>query len=308
MPAPSATYAGVLLADWGSSTLRAWRLDGAGAVAAQASFPLGVSRLAPGGAAEALDSVVRSALGAAGLPALLCGAIGSNVGWIDAGYVDCPASPATVAGRLARPAADVAIVPGLRCYGPGGPDVLRGEETQALGWLQGDPARRRGARLLCLPGTHAKWLAVADGQVVQFASAMTGELYALLGEHSILRTVEPEAAPYDPAAFLLGIDTAGDGSAFATRLFAARGRLLAGQFAAEAAPSYLSGLLIGAEVNSLWPAMRAEAGRVELIGDAKLTGLYATAMQRLRIPHKVWDGDAAVLCGLKTLWKMARAG
>ncbi|MBS0410567.1 MAG: 2-dehydro-3-deoxygalactonokinase [Proteobacteria bacterium] len=296
---------GVLLADWGSANLRAWRLDDAGEVAAKAVFPLGVSRLPAGGAAEALSGTVRPALGAEGLPALLCGAIGSNVGWIDAGYMDCPASPAAVAQRLARPAPDVAIVPGLRCIGPAGPDVLRGEETQALGWLQGDPARRRGARLLCLPGTHAKWLAVADGVVVQFASAMTGELYALLGEHSILRTVDPKAAAHDPAAFLLGVNTAGNGSAFATRLFAVRGRVLAGQLAPESAPAYLSGLLIGAEVNSLWPMMRAEADRVDLIGDAGLTGLYATAMLRLRIPHKVWDGDAAALCGLKTLWRLA---
>jgi len=296
---------GVLLADWGSTNLRAWRLDADGKVAASGAFPLGVSRLPPGGAPEALDSEVRPALGAVGLPALLCGAIGSNVGWIDAGYVDCPASPAAVAQRLAWPAPDVAIAPGLRCIGPAGPDVLRGEETQALGWLQGDPARRRGARLLCLPGTHAKWLAVADGAVVQFATAMTGELYALLGEQSILRTVDLKAATHDPAAFLLGIDTAGNGSAFATRLFSVRGRVLAGQLAPESAPAYLSGLLIGAEVTSLWPAMRAEADRVALIGDARLTGLYATAMLRLRIPHEVWAGDRAVLCGLKTLWKLA---
>lgn len=296
---------GVLLADWGSSNLRAWRLDGDGEVAAQASFALGVSHLPRGGAAEALAVTVRPALGAEGLPALLCGAIGSNLGWIDAGYVDCPASPMAVAERLVRPAPDVAIAPGLRCIGLAGPDVLRGEETQALGWLQGDPARRRGARLLCLPGTHAKWLAIADGLVVQFATAMTGELYSLLGEQSVLRSVDPDTAKHDPAAFLLGIDTAGGGSAFATRLFGVRSRVLAGQMSPQSAPSYLSGLLIGAEVTSLWPAMKAEADRVELIGDGELTRLYATAMLRLRIPHKIWDGDAASLCGLKTLWRLA---
>lgn len=295
----------VLLGDWGSTNLRVWRLDADGAVAQRAELPLGVSRLPPGGAARALEEQVRPAVGGEGLPVLLCGAIGSNVGWIDAGYVDCPASPASVVAQLARPAAGVAIAPGLRCFGLGGPDVLRGEETQALGWLQGDPARRRGARLLCLPGTHAKWMAVVDGQVVQFATAMTGELYALLGEHSILSTVDPATAAHDPAAFLLGIDTAGNGSAFATRLFSARGRLLAGQFSAEAAPSYLSGLLIGGEITSLWPALRAEADCVEVIGDAKLTRLYATAMLRLKIPHRVWDGDGAALCGLKTLWSLA---
>jgi len=295
----------VLLVDWGGTTLRAWRLDGAGEVAARAEFPLGVSRLPPGGAAEALDRTVRPALNAQGLPALLCGAVGSTLGWVDAGYVDCPASPAAVAQRLVWPAPDVAIAPGLCCIGPSGPDMMHGEETQALGWLQGDPGRRRGARLLCLPGTHAKWMALADGLVVQFATAMTGELYALLGEHSVLRTVDPFAAAHDPAAFLLGIDTAGNGSAFATRLFGARGRVLAGQLEPGSAPSYLSGLLIGAEVTSLWPAMRAEADRVELIGEAGLTHLYATAMLRLRIPHKVHDGEATALCGLKALWKLA---
>ncbi|MGZ3377145.1 MAG: 2-dehydro-3-deoxygalactonokinase, partial [Phenylobacterium sp.] len=81
----------LLACDWGTTNLRAWTLDGQGGVAAQRDFPLGVSRLAPGEAALRFEAEVRPALGAEGLPAILCGMIGSNIGWTTAAYADCPA-------------------------------------------------------------------------------------------------------------------------------------------------------------------------------------------------------------------------
>ncbi|HEX7757947.1 MAG TPA: 2-dehydro-3-deoxygalactonokinase, partial [Caulobacteraceae bacterium] len=84
---------GFIAGDWGTTNLRAWRLDADGEVVARRDFPLGVSQLAPGSAGAVFETKVRPALGGEGLPALLCGMIGSNLGWTAAGYIDCPADP-----------------------------------------------------------------------------------------------------------------------------------------------------------------------------------------------------------------------
>ncbi|MGO4806814.1 2-dehydro-3-deoxygalactonokinase [Arthrobacter sp. 2MCAF15] len=62
--------------------------------------------------------------------------------------------------------------------------VIRGEETQVIGALArlGDPADAT----LILPGTHTKWLRVADGEIADFATVMTGELHAALLDATIL--------------------------------------------------------------------------------------------------------------------------
>lgn len=291
---------GFIAGDWGTTNLRAWRLDAEGQVVARRDFALGVSRLERGTAGEVFETQVRPALGGEGLPALLCGMIGSNLGWMAAGYLPCPADPAQLARGLAHPAPGVSIVPGLTCAGLSGPDVMRGEETQVLGWLAADPARRKGWRVLCLPGTHAKWVAVADGQIVRFLTAMTGELFDLLKTHSVLRAA---GAAEDMAAFTLGVMAAGDGSALANRLFSARGRFLAGDLAEASVESYLSGLLIGAEIGALWPDVRGEGDSVDIIGDAKLARLYAAALKQRKIKATIVDGETAALDGLRAIWR-----
>ncbi|MDB5425835.1 MAG: 2-dehydro-3-deoxygalactonokinase, partial [Phenylobacterium sp.] len=185
--------AAVLLAcDWGTTNLRAWTLDAQGAVVAGKDFALGVSKLAPGEAGPLFEAEVRPALDARALPAILCGMIGSNLGWRTAPYADCPAGLDELA-RALTPVTELArIVPGLRCEGiAGAPDVMRGEETQLLGWLAQNPDRREGRQVICHPGTHAKWVVVEVGRIVRFVTAMTGELFAVLGRHSVLKSDAP---------------------------------------------------------------------------------------------------------------------
>src|SRR5438477_4894503 len=124
---------------------------------------------------------------------------------------------------------------------------MRGEETQILGWLALNPERRDGRHVLCHPGTHAKWVLIEDGRIVRFVTAMTGELFAVLSQHSVLKT---DAPADDDAAFDLGLAAADGGGALAARLFTARARVVGGDAPASSTPSYLSGLLIGAEVAS----------------------------------------------------------
>jgi 2-dehydro-3-deoxygalactonokinase len=299
----------LIACDWGTTNLRAWALDATGAVLTQREFPLGVSRLAPGEAAARFRDEVRPQLAAGpDTPAILCGMVGSNLGWMAAPYVDLPADAAGLAARLVtaeNTGARVRIVPGVRGPGFNGRgDVMRGEETQLVGWLARHPERSKGRGLVCHPGTHAKWMVVENGRLTAFVTAMTGELFSILTRHSVLRTATP---PQDTAAFDEGVDAAGDGAALAARLFTARARVVGQGAPEETTASYLSGLLIGAEVAAT-PHLLGVAGEpVSLLGDARLCALYARALEIRGLRSEIFDGEDAAAAGLFTLHGMADA-
>jgi 2-dehydro-3-deoxygalactonokinase len=167
--------------DWGTSSLRAYRLDRAGAIVEKRSAPLGIMHVEGGRFAEALESQVDDWLEAGDGPMVMSGMIGSRQGWKEAAYVECPAGAEQIGARL-QPVSwgggrEAWIAPGLSCRDPGGvPDVMRGEETQILGVLETLPK----AAWICLPGTHSKWVEVRDGRIHSFTTHMTGEAFATL--------------------------------------------------------------------------------------------------------------------------------
>ena len=295
----------LLACDWGTTNLRAWTLDADGQVVLHHEFPIGVGRLQPGEAAQRFQREVRPTLQAERLPAILCGMIGSNLGWVPVPYRPCPADLDDLAAAMQAVAPDVRIVPGVSCPGvTGASDVMRGEETQILGWAPRDPQRSQGRRLVCHPGTHAKWALVEDGRLARFATAMTGELFSVLRQHSVLRTSDE---PGDEAAFLEGVEAAGDGDALSSRLFSARGRLVADGKPPATAADYLSGLLIGAEIASTPRLLGMEPGApVQLIGDLQLCRWYRLALGHRGVEADICDGEDAVLSGLLALHRRTR--
>jgi 2-dehydro-3-deoxygalactonokinase len=185
----------------------------------------------------------------------------------------------------------------------GAPEVMRGEETQALGWLAEDPARAKGRWIVCHPGTHAKWIVLEDGEIVRFVTAMTGELFDVLRRHSVLKA---EAGPTDAAAFALGLESAGEGDGLSTRLFTVRTRVVADGLDPKASASYLSGLLIGSEVAATPRLLDLdESAPIALVGDRTLCGLYETALTRRGHAVSRHDGDEAALAGLTALHRRA---
>jgi len=294
-----------LAADWGTSNLRAWVLEPDGSVRDGRKFPWGVAKLQPGEARTILESEVRPGLQAEVLPAILCGMVGSALGIAATPYVDCPVDARSLAGKLHRvsdegPAAY--IVPGLRARRPNGdPDVIRGEETKVLGWLALDPARREGRRVLCLPGTHCKWILIEDGRIERFLTAMSGELFDVLSHYSVLRSDEPAD---DEAAFDAGLEAGEEVGALASRLFAVRSRVVGGDMPADQARSYLSGLLIGDETAKMAAAfgLDAASGPVALLGEPHLCRWYQRALGRLGLAVETDAGDAPVLAGLHILF------
>jgi 2-dehydro-3-deoxygalactonokinase len=292
-----------LACDWGTTHLRAWVVEADGAVRASRTFPLGVARLRPGEAQARFRDEVRPALNPQSLPAVLCGMIGSNLGWTSVPYLDCPVDMSKFGAALhlvADTDPPAWIAPGVRGPGPtAAPDVMRGEETQVFGWLAQDPARARGTHLLCLPGTHAKWVLLKDGVIIRFITAMTGELFDVLSRHSVLRS---EVQVDDEMAFASGVDAAGDGGGLAARLFSARSRIVGGGAAAAETASYLSGLLIGAEIAGVPGLLNGEPRRpIILIGEPALCYWYSKAIGQQGLTALTYDGGEAVLAGLIAL-------
>jgi 2-dehydro-3-deoxygalactonokinase len=300
-----------LACDWGTTNLRAWVIDDQGRALRQKEFAqLGVSRLQPGEAARRFIEEVRPAMQAEDLPALLCGMIGSTIGWAVATYAAAPIGLDDLTTKLLKveaPGAGVWIVPGVQAQGvAGAPEVMRGEETQALGWLAGDPARAKGRHLVCHPGTHAKWIVLEEGRLVRFVTAMTGELFDVLRKHSVLKT---EGGDTDPDAFALGLATAGDGDALSSRLFTARTRVVAGGLDPRSAGSYLSGLLIGSEVAGAPRLLGVDdQAPIALVGAPALCALYRVALERRGHSVVVHDGDEASLAGLHALHRRLNQG
>lgn len=265
--------------DWGTSNLRAMRFDAGGTVVEARARPWGIRRLPDGGFQAAFDDLVA---GWPDEPICACGMVGSRQGWREVAYADCPAGIDALAAAATTlevgNGRHIAIVPGVR--DGAGPDVMRGEETQVVGALATHPAWRGRVQLI-LPGTHSKWVDVADGKIMRFHTLMTGELYAVLARHSILAASMPATeVAEDDDAFDAGVRAArasGNAGALAC-LFSVRALQLESRLAPAAAPGYLSGLLIGEE----WRAMLAAKWRaadtpLALVGDAAQCRRYRRA-------------------------------
>lgn len=284
---------GALLAvDWGTTSRRGWLLGDDGEVLASAEDGRGMLSIPAGGWEDAFAELKR-ALGAEPRLSLIAGMAGADRGWRDAGYVACPAAADDLARGLCwvEPGS-VAIVPGLSVAG----DVMRGEETQLFGAIAAGLAPPDC--LACHPGTHTKWVAARDGRVTGFRTVMTGEVYALLREHSILGAQmqdEPAPGPDFDAGLARGLAT---GEAIAD-LFAVRADLLSGAGRIGNGAAYASGLLIGADVRAGLAA--SSATEVHVIGRPDLAGLYASAIEASGRRAVTVDGGAAVVAGLRRI-------
>jgi 2-dehydro-3-deoxygalactonokinase len=279
----------VIGVDWGTTSLRAYRIAPDGAVLARLDRPGGILTVAAGGFAEALTDAIGPWLSAGENRVLLCGMVGSRQGWLEAPYLPCPAGAAELAAAtlpLPFPDAEARLVPGLTTLDAQGvPDVMRGEETKLVAL-----AARLGTApaLACLPGTHAKWARLEGGRVASFTTHMTGEAFAALSQHTILARTSLEG-PEVPEAFAHGVARAGQPGGLLHHLFGARTLHLMGRLAEAETRSYLSGLLIGHEV----AAALAESGarQVELVGAAGLAALYAQALGQAGVVVRSHDPD-----------------
>ena len=289
--------------DWGISQLRAYQIDASGVVLASRSAPKGILSVANGAFAETLETVIADWLDLESQPIIMTGMIGSRQGWVEAPYVSCPAAAADVAGGLVEVSWGKGrrgfICPGLTCLDPYGvPDVMRGEEVQAIGLLA---SRGKEVTAICHPGTHSKHIAVKDGSIVGFTTHMTGELFAVLCDHSILgRTMMK--GPVDWDAFDEGIARAKEGGGLLHHIFGARTRVLTGGLRSDREADYLSGILIGHEILA-----KADEEPVFVVGATELGERYLRGYRALGREARPFSAETATASGLRLIWDLSTA-
>lgn len=287
----------LLLADWGTTSRRAWLLDEAGRILASTEDRHGMLAVQADGWEAAFNELKRALGSEEPRLSLLAGTVGANRGWREAPYIPCPAGLDDLAGGLCWiDPGSVAIVPGLSCLDGNSADVMRGEETQVLGAIAAGLVPEDC--FACHPGTHTKWIVVRGGKVTAFRSVMTGELFALLKERSILADRLQDAVATGPD-FDTGLERGLDGSELTADMFSVRPHALLGTGRIANGAAYVSGLLIGADLRA---GLRLSEGQVVyVIGRSDLAGLYAAALERSGCRARQVDGGAAVLAGLKYL-------
>lgn len=295
--------------DWGTTSFRMWLLDKSGAVLAERRSSEGMTTAARTGFAEVLNAHLAATDAPDDIPVLICGMAGARQGWIEAGYIDVPAQIDSVlkgAVRIPGETRDIRILPGLAQRAETAPDVIRGEETQLLGALASEDVNSNC--LVCMPGTHSKWVTVTEGTVAGFSTYMTGELFEVIAKHSILAHAVSDggATTGENPEFIAAVRKAVETPQMATHhVFTVRSGQLLHSLSSTDAKARLSGILIGVEIAGARSQVSSDT-QVVLVASGGLGELYKAALAALDISYTLIDADAAVRDGLyaaaTTIW------
>ncbi|MFA6964220.1 2-dehydro-3-deoxygalactonokinase [Bosea sp. (in: a-proteobacteria)] len=290
--------------DWGTTRARAFLISESGEVLERRSADQGIQSVPPGGFPAAFDAIAGDLRRASPDAAIvLAGMVGSRNGWIEAHYVACPASPQEIAAAGMKvtlaDGSPATILPGLSCD-EGAFDVMRGEETLIVGLGLEDG-------IACLPGTHSKWARIEGGRITRFASFMTGEIYGLLRQHSILSRLAQEPTADDAARGTAeGLAAAARPGGLLNTAFASRSEVLAGRLPGGAVGPYLSALLVGHEVAGA-QALLGRSDTVHLVADGALAQSYGAALAAAGIDATLTTPEVAFIAGVRRLFESVSA-
>ena len=280
--------------DWGTSNLRIWPIDETDTVLDVMRSDQGMGSLCSSEYEEVLLSHIDKWLGKEVMPVVACGMVGARQGWHEAPYDCVPTVPATKSIKVHTddPRIDMRILSGIQQNEPA--DVIRGEETQISGLLQEEPDFEG---VVCLPGTHSKWVLVKSGQIVRFQTAFSGEMFSLLSQQSVLRH---SMGTWSDEVFITNLlEVIADPQSALSRLFSIRAQEILHGF--EHGSAVLSAILIGAEIagfRNIW-----EGQRVTIIGSGQLTRLYKLAFSSLEHPADAYFAGKLTLNGLLFAYK-----
>ncbi len=286
--------------DWGTTSFRAYYVDENGSVINEVAAPEGILSVKDGKFDQALEGHIGS--WDKTIPILASGMITSRQGWIERPYLDCPAGASDLAQALhihkTNTGRTIHFATGLHYSSKATPhDVMRSEETQVFGSLG------TGATHFVTPGTHSKWIDVTDGKITKFATYMTGEVYAVLHNHTILGRLITSDNDHEPS-FLRGADAAfADPAGFLHTIFATRTLGLFNDLSGDELASYLSGVVIGTEVAH---AIKHHSKNVKyvVLASPKIGLRYVRAMEAAGLKVSYGDPQAIV----KGLMEIGRLG
>ena len=289
----------LIAADWGTSNLRVWSMDHQGNVINSITNGKGMSSLEPSEFEPHLINLIENWLPTeanARYPIIICGMAGAKTGWKEAAYLTAPCPPINKEKIVKIETEDqrisVSVIPGIMQKSP--PDVMRGEETQIAGYLSKNPDFDG---IICLPGTHTKWVHISAGEIVSFKTFMTGEIFLSLSERSILRS-SVQSNDFDASSFLEAFENVYTNPALlSAKLFGLRAADLLENASTKILKSMLSGYLIGSELagaKSYWLGQN-----IVMIGNNDLCVLYEKALKKLGLNTTIENAQNVTLNGLK---------
>ena len=284
--------------DWGTSNMRAWAMSASGSVLAETASDQGMGKLARDAFEAALIAATKGWVDGP-TAVIACGMVGSRQGWVEAPYATVPC-PVMAENLVPAPTShtdlSVHIVPGIRQLDPA--DVMRGEETQISGFLARNP---NWDGVICLPGTHTKWVHVSANEVVSFQTFMTGELFETIASQTVLKhSIATEG--WDDTAFHDGLEMSFvRPERLAARLFSLRANNLLNGTTGTAGRAMLSGLLIGAELAAAKPYWLGQ--QLAVIGEGGLSKRYVDALATQAAPATQVNANAITLAGLTAAYQ-----
>ena len=279
--------------DWGTTSLRAYLVEDSIVVSSR-STEQGVLSLSPVDFRRVFDDITQDWTG----NVYLSGMVGSSKGWIETPYCETPFPLPNLSEHLVdishltgRPAW---IVPGVKQPSP--VNMMRGEEVQTLGSITEQP----DVDCIILCGTHSKHVLVSERRLTRFDTFLTGELYSILQQHSILAGTEE----WGESDFLLGVSDSGSSSSLLQQLFTVRANTLSD--AIQFPRAYLSGLLIGTEIHNA--ALLKNAQNCTIVGSKRLMALYEIALSSSHpdIRLHLLSAEEATLIGLQIIHRRHR--
>jgi len=225
------------------------------------------------------------------------GMITSNAGLCEIPHLLAPAGlPELAAGLQCRSFPDICplplwFIPGVRCEenapGQGLGDMMRGEETEAMGCLG---AQARLPVIMMFPGSHNKMIRInAQSEIEHSATSMSGELLDALTHHTLLAQSVENDFPHEylPEWIQKGCEATRSvgfpSAAFGTRLL----RVLQG-VSREQAANYLMGSVAAGDIDALEGCFPGAHMPIRILGQ----GIYAQALAGLLAAQRM---DAAQL-------------
>lgn len=288
----------MLVIDWGTTNLRAYLCRSDGLVTARAELEQGIKTVAAEQYPRVLQQVLTELGVAVDEPIYICGMAGARGGWIEAPYCETPvAMTALKTNLLPLPEPYQGfLVPGVKTFSSDGSlDVMRGEEIQVFGAL-----KKLGLddALICLPGTHSKWVQVRDHRIVAFMTFMTGDIFQALGQTILKCRAEDN---FTAQTFLSGVmESQQTVGGLLHQLFTARTHMLAGNLKEKQVSSFVSGLLIGHELKET-EMFRGADNQVVVIGSERLCLRYRMALEQAAVEVEMLGSDVATCSGVAAL-------
>ena len=294
---------GLIAVDWGSSRFRAYLLDETGGLLDRVENDQGIFSHNRAGYEKILcRSCEKWLRWMPEIPIVMAGMIGSRNGWHETAYLPCPVSIRSLGANIIQiqdiRSHHVYIVPGISVIASNGlPDVIRGEETQLFGAVDTLPA---DSMLTCVPGTHSKWIQVENNRITRFSTFMTGEMFAALRRCGSISSMLDDRVT-DSNRFMEGVGVSQREGGLLNHLFSIRARAVTDRNGSKLNESYLSGLLIGAEIKSaleIYP----DTANIVVVGAGDLIDDYSLAFSGLGISVSSSTSETAFIRGL---WKVA---